>query len=186
MRFAASRRRSSALLFFCLSMISTGTLMPYRRSARIAGREHSHHTHFAKTNRITLQGDFDIHGQTNANADDIPPFNVYFAGTHTVSDANGLYSFVVEQESKEYLNNISLIICKRLEPHFEQGATLRDIEITKLNKTEWYDLTRSYDEKTKKYYWDYTKKAVKKGDTIPPNAIIDIFSNLVNSKSLPN
>ena len=75
------------------------------------------------------------------------------------------------------LNGLSLIICKRLQPHFEQGTTLSDIEISKLHKTQWYDLIRKHDVKNKQYYWDYEERTIKPGDKIPANAIVILLSS---------
>lgn len=165
-----SFRAKKALLFFLGLWMSSGHafIRPSRRPVR-----------HATPARITLLGDFDIHGQDSRTADMIPSYHLYFNGEHTTSDNSGRYSFAINKEDKDVLGSLSLIICKRLGLDFEHGVTLKDIKLAKLGKCRWFNLVREKKmvEGEEKFFWDYTERAVQDGDTLPANAIVLLLSN---------
>lgn len=167
-----SFRTKSALLFFLSLWMSAGHafVRPSRRSVRRSA---------SPTSRITLLGDFDIAQQDARTADSLPPFHLYFHGTHTTSDNSGRYSFAIDKEDHGVLGSLSLIICKRLELEFEQGTTLKGIKLAKLGKCRWFNLVREKKrvDGEEKYYWDYEERAVQENDVLPENAIVLLLSD---------
>lgn len=126
-----------------------------------------------KEKPIELTGELVWFEPAGVADDAMPIFDVYWGAVHAFTKKTGMYTLKIPAKDKHRLKNISLLICKRSHPEFEQGATIIGQRVEKPNKCKWYNLDRQWDEKKKRHYWDIEEKTdVAEGDYIPENAVV--------------
>jgi len=113
--------------------------------------------------------------------DDLPPFDIFFAGRNVRSDRNGLYYIPLSDQDfgKGRLRKLSIMICKRFEPKYQGGGTIKRLCVSKPEKAKWFDLQRERDEKTKRWKWVISPQELlkEKDNKIPKNCIIICLSS---------
>ncbi|MDQ5940607.1 MAG: hypothetical protein QG632_333 [Candidatus Dependentiae bacterium] len=125
---------------------------------------------------IRLMGEFVIEGHPG---EPVPPLTIYFDGNILRSNEAGDYTITVSEEEVKNgrLDDLSLVICKRLELDFEQGHTLAGIKMKKLEKCSWYKLDREWDAQQSRWTWIITEQEIGEDDYVPEKALIVLISS---------
>jgi len=122
-------------------LVTIGCLLPYFPPK----------VHFSKGQREQLKGCIKV---PESITEEAPPFTVYFSGRMVHSDAEGYYSFPLEDDDFDEqgkLKELSLLLCSSLECEFDadhsEGSTIRGFRISSMDSYSYKKLSMEKEKK---------------------------------------